>query len=79
MVVEDVLRSASTQAHVAIVTLSRPGWVEKSARIYLPGLDLPLLLAELGICVYPCPSTVDATKKKELVLGKPSKPVLKRI
>ena len=28
---------------------------------------------------HPCPSTVDATKKKEFVLGKPSKPVLKRI
>lgn len=50
--VEAVLRAACAVAHVAIVTMAQRPWVHFSAERYLPGLDLPSLLEELGIGVY---------------------------
>lgn len=50
--VELVLRAARSVAHVSIVTLSKRGWVPKSAGLYLPGLDIQALLRELDVTVY---------------------------
>lgn len=50
--VEEVLRAAHSVARVSIVTLSKRPWMLRSAERYLPGLDMPALLHELGITVY---------------------------
>lgn len=50
--VEVVLRAARAVAHVSVVTLSKNNWVPRSAEAYLPGLNLPALLHELGVTVY---------------------------
>lgn len=65
--VEAVLRAARAVARVSIVTMSQRPWVTFSAERYLPGLDLPSLLDELGIGVYyaleeaeSCPGALEA-------------------
>lgn len=50
--VEKVLRAARAVGHVSIVTLSKNNWVLKSAEKYLPALDMPWLIKELGITIY---------------------------
>jgi len=50
--VREVLRTARSMAHVAIVTLAERPWVHESAEQYLPSLNLPQLLEELDIPVY---------------------------
>lgn len=47
-----VLRAARSVARVAIVTLAMRPWVHTSAERFLPGLDLPSLLQELGVTVH---------------------------
>lgn len=37
---------------MSIVTLAKRQWVPRSAERYLPGLNLPALLRELGVTVY---------------------------
>lgn len=51
-VLEELLRTAASQAKVAIVTLAGRGWVESSAAKYLPGLNFSRLILELNIEVY---------------------------
>jgi len=51
-VVQEVLTKASEVANVAIVTLAQRPWVETSAKLYLPGLDVHDLFGSLGIKVY---------------------------
>lgn len=50
--VESVLRAARAVGHISIVTLSKNNWVLKSAEKYLPTLDMPGLIKELGITIY---------------------------
>lgn len=50
--VEVVLRAARCVGNVSIVTLSKQGWVPKSARLFLPGINIPALFRELGITVH---------------------------
>lgn len=50
--VEQLLRAASKMGRVCILTLAAHGWVENTARLYLPGLDLPQLLEELCVPIY---------------------------
>jgi len=50
--VEEILRAACEHATVSIVTLAARPWVDDSARLFLPGLDLISLLGELGIKVF---------------------------
>lgn len=50
--VATTLRAARALGRVAIVTLSRRGWVHDSAARFLPGLDLQELLDELHIPIY---------------------------
>merc|ERR1712008_543953 len=50
--VDETLRRACEHATVSIVTLAARPWVEDSARLFLPGLDLGSLLDELGIKVF---------------------------
>lgn len=50
--VETVLRASRAVARVSIVTLAKRHWVPRSAEQYLPGLNLPALVRELGITVY---------------------------
>lgn len=50
--VEKVLRAARAVGRVSIVTLSKNNWVLRSAEKYLPTLDMPGLIKELGITIY---------------------------
>lgn len=50
--VDKTLRAARAVGHVYIVTMSKNNWVLRSAEKYLPGLDMPNLIEELGITVY---------------------------
>lgn len=50
--VQTVLRAARAVGRVSIVTLSKNSWVLKSAEKYLPNLDMPGLIKELGITIY---------------------------
>jgi len=50
--VRTTLRAARAVGRVSIVTLSKNSWVLKSAEKYLPTLDMPKLVKELGITIY---------------------------
>lgn len=50
--VERTLRAARAVGYVSIVTLSKNNWVIRSAKMYLPCLDMKSLIQELGITVY---------------------------
>ncbi|CAJ1367678.1 unnamed protein product [Effrenium voratum] len=50
--VRELLIAARSVAHVAIVTLAERPWVVDSAEQYMPSLNLPRLLRDLGIPVY---------------------------
>lgn len=50
--VESVLRTARSVGRVAIVTMANERWFKKSARRFLPGLEIEALMQELDIPVY---------------------------
>lgn len=50
--VEALLRAATAVSNVCIVTLAERGWVELSAQLYLPCLNLAELLKELSVPIY---------------------------
>merc|ERR1719422_2671704 len=51
-VVAETLRAAASLGRVAIVTLSKRGWVPDSAARFLPGLDIQQLVDSLDIPIY---------------------------
>merc|ERR1719422_1141090 len=51
-VVAETLRTAASLGRVAIVTLSKRGWVLDSAARFLPGLDIQQLVDALAIPIY---------------------------
>lgn len=56
--IEHTLRAARTLGRVVIVTLAMRGWVHRSSRLYLPGLDLENLLYSLDIPIFYARETV---------------------
>jgi hypothetical protein len=68
-VVKASLRAAAAVGRVCIVTLATRGWVEHSANLYLPGLDLPELLRELDVPIFYAREYLRALDNQDLLDG----------